>query len=63
MWTPGICKLFPTIKIQGSTAIDVNEKFNVIERKDLNIQNDDYQSIWVEIKYIVSKKNLITGFA
>ena len=63
MWTPRICELFPTIKIQCSTAIDVNEKFNVIERKDLNIQNDDYQSIWVEIKYIVSKKNLITGFA
>ena len=56
MWTPRICKLFPTIKLQGSTAIDINEKFNVIERKDMNIQNDDYQSIWVEIKYIVRKK-------
>ena len=44
MWAPRICELFPTIKIQGSTAIDVNEKFDVIERKDLNIQNDDYQS-------------------
>ena len=56
MWAPRICKLFPTTKFQGGTAIDVNEKFNVIERKDMNIQNDDYQSIWVEIKYIVSKK-------
>ena len=44
MWTPRICKLFPAIKFQGGTAIDVNQKFNVIERKDLNIQNDDYQS-------------------
>ena len=46
MWTPRICKLFPAIKFQGGTAIDVNQKFNVIERKDLNIQNNDYQSGW-----------------
>ena len=50
------CKLFHAIKFQGGTAIDVNEKFNVIERKNLNIQKDDYKSVWVEIKNKLSKK-------
>ena len=37
-----------------------NKKFNIIERKDLKAQNEDYKSIWVEIKNKFSK-NMVTG--
>ena len=45
---------------KGGTALYVNEKFNFIERKDLSAQNDDYESVWVEIKNKLSK-NIVTG--
>ena len=37
-----------------------NNKFNIIDRKDLNTQHDDYESVWVEIKQKFSK-NVVTG--
>ena len=37
-----------------------NKKFNNIERKDLKALNEDYESVWVEIKNKFSK-NIVTG--
>ena len=45
---------------KGGTAIYVNKKFNIIERKDLKAQNEDYESVWVEIKNKFSK-NIVIG--
>ena len=50
----------PSNSNKGGTALYVNEKFNFIERKDLSAQNDDYESVWVEIKNKLSK-NIVTG--
>ena len=50
----------PSNSNKGGTALYVNEKFNFIERKDLSAQNDDYESVCVEIKNTLSK-NIVTG--
>ena len=50
----------PSYSSKGGTAIYVNKKFNIIERKDLNAQNEDNESVWVEIKNKFSK-NIVTG--
>ena len=34
------------VDIEGGTALYVNEKLNIIERKDLKPQNDDYKSVY-----------------
>ena len=45
---------------KGGCAIYIKNKFNVNERMDLNIINDHYESIWIEIKN-KSSKNVIVG--
>ena len=50
----------PSYSSKGGTAIYVNKKFNIIERKNLNAQIEDYESVWVEIKNKFSK-NIVTG--
>ena len=52
--------LTPSNSNKGGTALYVNNKFNIIERKDLNTRHDDYESVWVEIKQKFSK-NVVTG--
>ena len=49
----------PSYSSKGGTAIYVNKKFNNIERKDLKALNEDYESVWVEIKNKFSKN--VTG--
>ena len=34
---------------RGGTAIYVNKIFNSFERNDLKINNDEYESVWIEI--------------
>ena len=50
----------PTNTSKGGSAIYIKNKFNVIERTDLNIIDDHYESIWIEIKN-TSSKNVIVG--
>ena len=50
----------PTKSGKGGTAIYSNKKLDTIERKDLNITHDQYESIWIEIKN-KNCKNLIIG--
>ncbi len=45
---------------KGGTGIYVKETYNTVERTDLNVQKDDYESVWIEI--INSKsKNIVCG--
>ena len=53
--------LTPSNSNKGGTALYVNNKFNTIERKDLNTQHHDYESVWVEIKQKFSK-NVVKEF-
>ena len=50
----------PSNSNKGGTAYFINEKFNIIERKDLVTQNDDFELVWVEIKNKLSK-NIVIG--
>ena len=40
---------------RGGTGIYVKNAFNSIERTDLNVQHDDFESSWIEIKNKGSK--------
>ena len=50
----------PTNTSKGGTAIFSNKKFDTIERIDLKIQHDHFESVWVEIKN-KNGKNVICG--
>ena len=50
----------PSYSSKGGTAIYVIKKFNNIERKELKALNEDYDSVWVELKNKFSK-NIVTG--
>ena len=50
----------PTKSSKGGTAIYCNNKHDTIERKNLNITHDHYESIWIEIKN-KNCKNIIIG--
>ena len=45
---------------KGGTAIYLNNNFDSLERVDLNIKNEEFESTWVEIKNSKSK-NIVTG--
>ena len=45
---------------KGGTAIYFNKHFDSLERTDLNIKNEEYESTWIEIKNNKSK-NIIVG--
>ena len=49
-----------SLSARGGTAIYVNKNFNSFERNDLNIINDEYESVWIEIN-IKGNKNIICG--
>ena len=49
-----------SLSSKGGTAIYFNNKFDSLERIDLNIKNEEYESTWLEIKNSKSK-NIITG--
>ena len=51
----------PTSSNKGGVAIYTKNKFNVIERPDLNITNEHYESIWIEIKNNPSKNIIIAS--
>ena len=50
----------PSNSRKGGTGIYVKGIYNTIERSDLNIQHDDYESTWIEIKNKKSK-NIVCG--
>ena len=50
----------PTNTRKGGVAIYTKDKFDSIERPDLNIINDHYETIWIEIKNKTCK-NVIVG--
>ena len=45
---------------RGGTSIYVKSINNIVERSDLNILYNDFESIWVEIKNKTSK-NIVCG--
>ena len=45
---------------KGGSTIYAKRVLDILERTDLNITNDDYESIWIEIKNEKSK-NIIIG--
>ena len=51
----------PTNTNKGGVAVYAKNKFNVFERSDLNITNDHYESIWIEIKNNNSKNIIIAS--
>ena len=50
----------PSNSSRGGTCIYVKNAFDSIERTDLNVQHDDFESSWIEIKNKRSK-NIICG--
>ena len=46
--------------LKGGSAIYVNNKFNSIQRNDLEISNVEFESTWIEIKN-KNSKNIVTG--
>ncbi len=50
----------PTDSAKGGVALYVNDNFDTFERVDLKIQNDEFQSVWLEIKNSGSK-NILCG--
>ena len=50
----------PSNSNKGGTAIYVKNTFDVIERLDLNVTHDQFESVWIEIKNKKSK-NIICG--
>ena len=51
----------PTSSNKGGVAIYTKNKFNVTERPDLDITNEHYESIWIEIKNNLSKNIIIAS--
>ena len=50
----------PSNSSRGGTGIYVKNSFDNNERTDLNVQQDDCESSWIEIK-IKRSKNIICG--
>ena len=50
----------PTLSLKGGVAIYTHARLDIIERTDLDIVHDHYESIWVEIKN-KNHKNVICG--
>jgi hypothetical protein len=50
----------PTVSKKGGVALYIRTDFQVIERKDLDVQTKDFESIWIEIKNSNSK-NIVCG--
>ena len=49
-----------SLTMKGGTALYVNRSFDSFERTDLNIQDMDFESTWIEIKNSNSK-NIVCG--
>ena len=45
----------PTLSLKGGTALFVNKDYKPFERKDIKIQNNLFESVWIEIKNKNSK--------
>ena len=45
----------PSLSKKGGTTLYINNDFDVFERLDLKIQDQDFESVWVEIKKLVVK--------
>ena len=50
----------PSNSSKGGTALYVKDCYDVFERSDLKIQNDCFESVWVEIKN-KRNKNILCG--
>ena len=50
----------PSNSNKGGSTIYAKRVLDIVERTDLNITNDDYESTWIEIKNEKSK-NIIIG--
>ena len=51
----------PTTTEKGGSALYIKKKFNAIERPDLNVINDHFESTWVEIKNQNSRNVVIAS--
>ena len=40
----------PSNSSEGGTALYITEKYEAFERSDLKIQNDYFESLWIEVK-------------
>ena len=52
----------PTTSNKGGTAIYVRNTFDSLERTDLKIMNNNFETTWIEIKNKKSKKNICGTF-
>ena len=50
----------PTLSLKGGTALFVNKDYKAFERTDIKIQNNLYESVWIEIKN-KNSKNIVCG--
>ena len=50
----------PSTSMKGGTSIYVKKQYDVIERSDLKVLNDHYESTWIELKNKTGK-NLLCG--
>ena len=50
----------PSNSKNGGTALFVKNNYNVMERTDLKVQHDDFETVWIEIKN-PREKNIVCG--
>ena len=50
----------PSNSSKGGTALYIKENYDVFGRNDLKIQNDLYESVWIEVKN-KNKNNILCG--
>ena len=50
----------PTLSLKGGTALFVNKDYKAFERRDIKIQNNLFESVWIEIKN-KNSKNIVCG--
>ena len=48
----------PSNSSKGGTALYIKKNYDVFERNDLKIQNDLFESVWIEVKN-KNKKNIV----
>ena len=53
--------LTPTNLSKGGTALHINDKFDSFERMDLKIQNDNFETTWVEIVNKLSRNIVLAS--
>ena len=51
----------PSNLSKGGTALYINDKFDSFERTDIKIQNDSYESTWVEITNKLSRNIVVAS--